>query len=155
MINTNETFESIRKHLPDVAQYIKDKLYLATSCDSIGDTLNTMADEACPCYMGELLNWAKNESAAGAYIDNAIQSGAGTMQGALSEAFCEWARDGLYNARGEVLRAWAYAYIAETLGISELTDEQAERVDGIDYDGDRWDVLADEIREAIAPEADE
>lgn len=130
-------------------QYITDYLH---ETGDISETFNEIADNATPVYIGGLLEWySDNFGEVAQYVDDEIAyNGATNIFGALSGGFYTWQSDKLYENKAEIIELWAWGYLFKIAKIDEITDEQAEAIEALEFGNyDSFDDLINDLDEII------
>lgn len=147
----NETQKNIEDITARLADYCDGSSYV---CDAI----NEIADSDCPVYWSGLMEWFNEEPNSQDYINEAVNE-YGTrdfdIMRAIQWGWCRQAADKLYEEKDKGLLLAAYVLIRDSYKLEEITDEQAEEIENIDFDRiDTFTDLQNEIEQIINSDND-
>lgn len=104
----------------------------------IGDIITEIADSNVDIYNNDLMEWAKGNTS---YIEDAMRE-FGTpeddngnpdfMRLIMQGQYYMYEQD-LYNNLEDILKYWAYSYIEDTYKLTELTEEQNDEIEFLNY----------------------
>lgn len=122
---------------------------LADYCQSseyICDAINEIIDSDCPCYYSGLMKWFNETTASEDYVNDAVneygfERGEFDIFKAISWGWCEWARQQIENEKSDALLLAALCFVRDNLELEEITEEQAEELEDINFD--RLDTFID------------
>lgn len=114
----------------------------------ISDVIREMTDNNIDIYNYNLFNWVAQDLNNIYYCDEAIHEfGATDIIGILQGAQALAIEEDYYNNIDDILQYYALNYIQENYDVTEITDEQAEAIEMLDYKS--YDKL-DEIENDVA-----
>lgn len=149
MEKTANLYIDLLDNLPEDAQAIAD--YTTSGNAYIQDIIHEIADNSVPCYNSGLLDWLSEDRAeAVEYIEEAANE-FGTEKPfdfwrLLSSGYYMKAERAINDNLEDVLKCWAYCYVYKQLKIEEITEEQADAIDSIDYmSADTFSDIIEEI----------
>ena len=125
----------------------------------ISDCISELADNNVDIYNYNLLEWVKDNSE---YVERAvaelgIDSRNFDFFALLRQGQYMQIEEELYSNLDDILTNWIINFIEYDLNIKELTDEQAEQIEGLfdKYDNnDELENIAEEIKEIFENEED-
>lgn len=152
-INTliNETQKSIDDITTRLADYCDGSSYV---CDAI----NEIIDGDCPVYWSGLMQWFDECPDSQDYVNDAVReygidSNNFDIFKAIQWGYCKKAEETIYNEKNDGLLLAAYVLIRDSYKLEEITDEQAEEIENIDFDRiDTFTDLQNEIEQIINPD---
>lgn len=104
----------------------------------VGDIITEIADNNVDIYNNDLMEWAKGNTS---YIEDAMRE-FGTpedsnghpdfMRLIMQGQYYMYEQD-LYNNLEDILKYWAYDYIENKYNLTELTEEQNDEIEFLNY----------------------
>ena len=137
MKNINELItETARKINFDVSARLAD---YCQSSDYICDAISEIVDSDCPCYYSGLLKWFNDTATSEDYVNDAVneygfERGEFDIFKAMSWGWCDWAREQIEHEKSDALYLAALCFVRDDLKLEEITNEQAEELENIDFD---------------------
>lgn len=105
-----------------------------TNYDSgyVSDIINEIADNYIDIYTYDLFEWAKGNTY---YIDRAVDElgRPDTIENEIRQGQYIAYQEDLYNNIEDILKYWAYSYIADHYNVTELTEEQSDEIEFYNY----------------------
>lgn len=142
-----ETEEKINGLAYRLADYIQHGDYV---CDAISE----IVDNDCPVYWSGLIKWFNEESASQDYVNDAVNEYGFDRDFDIFKAFqwgwCKQAEEKIHEEQEEGLLLACYVLIRDSYKLAEITEDQVEEIEDIDFDRiDRFQELKDKIEEII------
>lgn len=148
MINIKEIKEETKENLRFT--------YCDNICDYdsgyICDIISEIADNNVDIYYNDLFEWAKNNTS---WIEEANEE-LGTPTDITKQIqqgqYIAYTQE-LYDNFDDMIQLFIYDYIYNTLNIEEITEEQKEELDMLNYDNnDKLENIIDDISEVLSDE---
>lgn len=148
----NETVKNINGEAVRLADYCGSSSY-------VSDAISEIVDCDCPVYWSGLVKWFDEEPNSQDYINEAVNefgfNGDFDIFKAIQWGWCRKAEEELYEEKNDGLLLAAYVLIRDSYKLEEITDEQAEQVENIDFDKiDTFTDLQNEVESIIHLEND-
>ena len=152
MKNIKELLEQYEKN-SDLLYRVED--YTHNASGYISDTISEIADSETDIYYSGLIDWLKNDGDAVENIEDALRE-FGTPENSGCPDFMRILQQGqyygneqkLYNEINTAGKIWLLAYLRDVENLTEITDEQAEKLDDLDVDSnDKWEDLLERFNE--------
>jgi len=148
----NETVKNINGEAVGLADYCDSSSYV---CDAISE----IVDCDCPVYWSGLVKWFDEEPNSQDYINEAVNefgfNGDFDIFKAIQWGWCKKTEEEIYQEKNDGLLLAAYVLIRDSYKLEEITDEQTEQVENIDFDRiDTFTDLQNEVESIIHPEND-
>ena len=147
----NETNENINDLTARLADYCGGSSY-------VSDAISEIVDSDCPVYWSGLMKWFNEEPNSQDYVNDAVNEyGIQDFDifKALQWGWCRQAEEKIYKEKEDGLLLAAYVLIRDSYKLEEITDEQAEEIENIDFDRiDTFTDLQNEVETIIHPEND-
>lgn len=124
----------------------------------ICDIISEIADNEIDIYTYNLLEWAKGNYS---YIEDAIDElgtptdsrGRADFIGMIQQGQYIYYTQDLYNNLDDIIKLYIYNYIKYNLGIEEITEEQEEQIDELNYDNnDELDTINEDLNSIFQEE---
>lgn len=98
----------------------------------ISEIINEIADNYIDIYTDDLFEWAKGNTY---YIDRAVNElgRPDTIEDEIRQGQYIAYQEDLYNNIEDILKYWAYDYIENKYNITELTEEQNDEIEFLNY----------------------
>lgn len=124
----------------------------------VGDIITEIADNNVDIYNNDLMEWAKGNTS---YIEDAMRE-FGTpedsnghpdfMRLIMQGQYYMYEQD-LYNNLEDILKYWAYDYIENKYNLTELTEEQNDEIEFLNYNNiDRLEEIEGMIEDIFESE---
>lgn len=140
-----ETSKNIDDLTARLADYCESSSYV---CDAISE----IVDCDCPIYWSDLLKWF-NEPFSEEYINDAVNEYRPDnfdIMKAMQWGWCKQAEEKIYEEKDKGLLLSAWVLLRDFYKLSEISEEQAEEIENIDfYEIDTFTQLKDKIEEII------
>lgn len=155
MKNINILISETQKSIDDITARLSDY------CDGssyICDAINEIVDSDCPVYWSGLMKWFNEEPNSQDYVNDAVRefgidSNNFDIFKVIQWGFIKQAEETIYNEKNDGLLLAAYIFIRDFYKLEEITDEQAEEVENIDFDRiETFIDLQNEIEQIINPD---
>ena len=120
----------------------------------IGDIINEIADNYIDIYTYDLFEWAKGNTY---YIDRAVDElgRPDTIEDEIRQGQYIAYQEDLYNNIEDILKYWAYDYIENKYNLTELTEEQNDEIEFLNYNNiDRLEEVEGMIEDIFESEAE-
>lgn len=147
----NETNKNIDDLTARLADYCEQSTYV---CDAI----NEIVDSDCPVYWSGLMKWFNEEPNSQDYVNEAVNEYRPEefdIMRAMMWGWCKQAEEKIYEEKNDGLLLAAYVLIRDSYKLEEITDEQAEEIENIDFDRiETFSDLQNEVESIIHPEND-
>lgn len=150
-LNVKEIKEELKGHVWDT--------YCDCICDYsdgyICDIISEIADSHIDIYYNDLFDWAKGNIS---WIEEANEE-LGTPTDIIKQIqqgqYIAYEQE-MYDNLNDMIQLFIYDYIYNTLNIEEITEEQKEEIDMLNYDNnDKLENIIDDINEILKEESEE
>lgn len=155
MKNINSLISETQKSINDLTTRLADY------CDGssyICDAINEIVDGDCPVYWSGLIQWFNECYGSQDYVNDAVReygidSNDFDIFKAMQWGYCKHAEEKIYEEKNDGLHLAALVLIRDSYKLEEITDEQAEEIENIDFDKiDTFTDLQNEIEQIINPD---
>lgn len=155
MKNIETLINETQKNIDDLSARLADY------CDSssyVSDAINEIIDCDCPVYWSDLIKWF-NEPNTEEYINDAVNeygfNGNFDIMKAIQWGWCKQAEEEIYQEKNDALLLACYVLIRDSYKLTEITEEQQEQIEDIDFDNiDSFTDLQNEVKAIIHPDND-
>lgn len=126
----------------------------------IGDIITELADSNVDIYNSDLSEWAKDNVS---YIEEAInmwgipkdEGGHADYYRMIQQGQYYMYEQDLYNNIEDILKYWAYSYIEDNYNLTELTEEQNDEIEFLNYNNfEKLEDLKNELDNIFESEVD-
>lgn len=126
----------------------------------IGDIITEIADNNVDIYNNDLMEWAKGNTS---YIEDALRefgtpedsNGHPDFMRIIMQGQYYMHEQDLYNNLEDILKYWAYDYIENKYNLTELTEEQNDEIEFLNYNNiDRLEEIEGMIEDIFESEAE-
>ena len=141
----NETHKNIDDLTARLADYCESSSYV---CDAISE----IVDCDCPVYWSDLLKWF-NEPFSEEYVNDAVNEYRPDdfdIMKAMQWGWCKQAEEKIYKEQEDGLLLAAWVLLRDFYKLSEISEEQAEEIENIEFSKiDTFTQLKNKIEEII------
>ena len=153
MANIETLINETNKNIDDLTARLAD---YCNSSSYVSDAISEIVDSDCPVYWSGLMKWFNEESNSQDYVNDAVNE-YGTqdfdIMRAIMWGWCKQAEEKIYEEKNDGLLLAAYVLIRDSYKLEKITDEQAEEIENIDFDGiDTFTDLQNGIEQIINPD---
>ena len=157
MQNINTLISETQKSIDDITARLADY------CDGssyVCDAINEIIDSDCPVYWSGLMQWFSECPDSQDYINEAVReygidSKDFDIFKAIQWGYCKNAEETIYDEKNDGLLLAAYVLIRDSYKLEEITDEQAEEIENINFNRiDTFTDLQNEIEQIINPDGE-
>ena len=154
MKNINTLINETQNNIGDITARLADYCD-GSSC--ICDAINEIIDSDSPVYWSGLMKWFNECPHSQDYVNDAVQeygidSNNFDIFKAIQWGYCKQAEEKIYEEKNDGLLLAVYVLIRDSYKLEEITDEQAEEIENIDFDRiDTFTDLQNEVEQIINP----
>lgn len=137
MIKINDLIQEIKDNNYDDIITCVDE-YCTSDTDEISDTIHMICDERCDFSYCALLDWLKNEHNSFEYIEESVRefgidSHNFDFMRLIQQGQYYGNEQKIYENIEDFLKIWLLSYLRDEIKMDELTEEQVDIIDNLDY----------------------
>lgn len=149
-INVKEIKEELKESLNDT--------YCNCICDYdsgyICDVISEISDSHVDIYYYDLFEWAKNNFSIIEEANEELGAPNDITKQIQQGQYIQYERE-MYDNIDDMIQLFIYNYIYNNLDIEEITEEQKEELDMLNYDNnDKLENIIDDIKEILKEESE-